>query len=324
MPKKISNEKFAEALSKKHPNIIALSNYNGTKNDIIVKCTIHDYIFKTKPNYLLNGRGCKFCGNVSRAERLMKPFENIIADFNRVHKSKYTYPFLRDEYKNNKSDITFICPSHGQQQIKALKHLQGHGCKFCSHQSFKNTKEMFVEKANLIHGGFYNYERTVYVNRATKVLITCPKHGDFYQTPREHLNGCGCPKCRESSLERQVGEILDKNGITYIREFRGHTKYNKSVDFFLNEYNVVIECQGEQHFYPVDYFGGKITFQKQIKRDVLKFNELLNNNDRLFYITKRKFEKHLDVKETDGIYCGITFFIEDLQKDPSILINKFV
>jgi hypothetical protein len=55
--------------------------------------------------------------------------------------------------------------------------------------------QRFIEKARAIHGDKYDYSKTMYVNSTTPVLITCPKHGDFYQMPGEHLKGSGCKQC---------------------------------------------------------------------------------------------------------------------------------
>ena len=57
------------------------------------------------------------------------------------------------------------------------------------------TKEEFINKAILIHGTQYNYESVVYTYSRTKVDICCSIHGIFQQTPNDHLNGGGCPKC---------------------------------------------------------------------------------------------------------------------------------
>jgi hypothetical protein len=59
---------------------------------------------------------------------------------------------------------------------------------------FKTT-EWFIEKANKTHGDKYNYSKTKYISSKTKVTIICPIHGEFYQTPSSHLNGCGCYTC---------------------------------------------------------------------------------------------------------------------------------
>ena len=57
-----------------------------------------------------------------------------------------------------------------------------------------NTEE-FTEKARKIHGDKYNYSNVRYVNNHTKVCIICPIHGEFWQMPKLHLKGSGCPKC---------------------------------------------------------------------------------------------------------------------------------
>ena len=59
----------------------------------------------------------------------------------------------------------------------------------------KWTTKSFVDASNYIHGGRYIYDKTKYVKRNQKVIITCPEHGDFEQTPGNHLYGYGCPVC---------------------------------------------------------------------------------------------------------------------------------
>ena len=43
-----------------------------------------------------------------------------------------------------------------------------------------------------------------------------------------------------------------------------------TLDFYLPEYNIGIECQGIQHYEPIEYFGGEKKFKEQVKRDELK------------------------------------------------------
>uniref|UniRef100_A0AAU7J8B6 Homing endonuclease n=1 Tax=Xanthomonas phage MK21 TaxID=3148942 RepID=A0AAU7J8B6_9CAUD len=60
----------------------------------------------------------------------------------------------------------------------------------------KLTQDEFLAKARLVHGGRYNYTKTLYTGSKGKVCINCTVHGDFLQTPNNHLSGQGCPKCR--------------------------------------------------------------------------------------------------------------------------------
>lgn len=55
------------------------------------------------------------------------------------------------------------------------------------------THQNFVKDAQRVHGDRYKYDKVMYVNGNSKVFITCPKHGDFEQIPRSHLQGKGCP-----------------------------------------------------------------------------------------------------------------------------------
>lgn len=38
----------------------------------------------------------------------------------------------------------------------------------------------FINRSKEIHNNFYNYDKVDYINARTKVIITCPEHGDFY------------------------------------------------------------------------------------------------------------------------------------------------
>ncbi len=57
------------------------------------------------------------------------------------------------------------------------------------------TTEEFIQRAKAVHGDKYDYSKVKYVDRQTKVVIVCPKHGDFTQAPTSHIRGAGCPKC---------------------------------------------------------------------------------------------------------------------------------
>ena len=61
--------------------------------------------------------------------------------------------------------------------------------------SKKLTTEEFVLRARKIHGNKYDYSKVNYVNNRTKVCIICPEHGEFWQTPKNHIKGQGCNKC---------------------------------------------------------------------------------------------------------------------------------
>ena len=76
--------------------------------------------------------------------------------------------------------------------------------------------ETFIEKAKKIHNDKYVYfSEETYINNRTPIKIKCKKHGIFYQKPNSHLNGHGCPVCRESKLEKEIYTFLQEKNISH-------------------------------------------------------------------------------------------------------------
>ena len=96
-----------------------------------------------------------------------------------------------------------------------------------------NTEE-FINKANKVHNGKYDYSKVEYVNAKTKVCIICPEHGEFWQTPNNHLSGKGCALCaNENKLHL----------------------YNKSNDKFISEAQMI--HYGKYDYSKVEYVNAK-------------------------------------------------------------------
>ena len=68
--------------------------------------------------------------------------------------------------------------------------------------SKKLTTKEFILKANIVHNNKYNYSLVNYINSKSKVIIICPIHGEFEQTPRKHLIGQACSKCNQVNLQK--------------------------------------------------------------------------------------------------------------------------
>jgi hypothetical protein len=74
----------------------------------------------------------------------------------------------------------------------------------------KQTKDEFVSNANKVHGNKYDYSKVDYINSGTKVEIICPKHGSFFQTPRNHIAGQACKECGYEKLKEKFTKNSDK------------------------------------------------------------------------------------------------------------------
>ena len=173
----------------------------------------------------------------------MDRLSEFISKANKVHSYKYDYSKV--EYINSKTKVCIICPEHGEFWQSPASHLQGHGCPRCSikkvHLLQKSNRDEFINKARKIHGDKYIYDNVKYVNNETKVLITCPIHGNFEQKPSNHLSGQGCPKCGKISMANKQlmtkEEFIDRCNLKYKNFYR----YDK-VDYCGCFNKIIITC----------------------------------------------------------------------------------
>lgn len=149
--------------------------------------------------------------------------EDFISRCNKLYNNYYDYSKV--VYKNTRSKIIVICPKHGEFILKASSHLGNRGCKKCGNNMI--TLNEFIAQSNKIHNYKYRYDNVVYINKKTKVNITCLKHGDFLQKPQNHLSGQGCPKCvgKKKTTEEIILEFKKIHGDTYdysLVEYKGN------------------------------------------------------------------------------------------------------
>lgn len=100
----------------------------------------------------------------------------------------------------------------------------------------KCSTNSFVEKAQLIHGALYDYSKTNYKGRFIKVLIVCKKHGEFFQTPGNHLCGKGCKLCKNEKLSKDrsfsVKEFIRRASLI-------HKKYDYKLVNYINAHTKI-------------------------------------------------------------------------------------
>lgn len=126
------------------------------------------------------------------------------------HGDKYDYSKV--EYVNNHEKVCIICPEHGEFWQTPNNHMKGINCPKCGTalgaSKVSSNKSEFINKARMIHGDKYDYSKVEYINNKTKVCIICPKHGEFWQAPTNHLYGYGCVSCgHETAAEKQTSNI---------------------------------------------------------------------------------------------------------------------
>ena len=145
----------------------------------------------------------------------MAPKNNIFIEKARqIHNDKYDYSKVN--YVNSRTKVCIICPTHGEFWQTTYNYLKGYGCAECGKEKShlpKITTEDFISKSKERHGNKYDYSKAYYKTWDAKVCIICPEHGEFWQTPSNHINGSGCPKCanekRKNALLKDTKLFVD-------------------------------------------------------------------------------------------------------------------
>lgn len=68
-----------------------------------------------------------------------------------------------------------------------------------------------------------------------------------------------------------------------IYQYRADWLSRQSLDIFIPSIKIGIEYQGEQHYHPIEYFGGEEKYNDTIKRDSIKAQLCKENNISLIY-----------------------------------------
>ena len=294
MPKRDTKKSFIEKARKVHGDKYDYSKveYVNSTTKICIICPEHGE-FMIRPSDHINAKcGCSKCTGLYKSDTY---------DFIRKAIGKYgnKYDYSKVDYVNNKTKVCIIChekdefgEEHGEFWQRPNDHLTGYECPKCKNEHVPTTEE-WIKKAKHVHGNRYDYSKVEYVTSKTKVCITCPSHGDFFQLPNNHLSGSGCPACNsnaKSKMEEKVFEALSSFGVKVERQKTfDWLVYRRKMflDFYLPEKNIGIEVQGDQHFQPIEKFGGYSDFELRMLRDDRKKLLCEEHGVKMFYVTKR-------------------------------------
>ena len=280
--------------------------YINNHTKVCIICPEHGEFWQ-KPIHHTQGKGCPYCGGTKKLTT-----KEFVEKAKQIHGDRYDYSKV--DYISAETKVCIICPEHGEFWQTPHAHLAGQNCPKCC-GNIKLSTEEFIKRANEIHKEKYDYSKVDYLGADTKVCIICPEHGEFWQTPHNHISGKqGCPECntsKNSKIVQKIETILKEFNIQYIKEKTFDWLKNKShmyLDFFLPDYNVGIECHGLQHFEPVEYFGGKIEYDRRYEMDKLKYKLCSEHDIKIYYFTD------IDSEYFEKLYFNENNLIEDICK----------
>lgn len=146
------------------------------------------------------------------------------------------YDYSESVYINSKTKVKIKCPEHGYFYQFPKHHYLGSGCSKCKGVCKSNIED-FVLKSLKAHGNKFSYEKVIYKNNKTEVIITCLEHGDFLQRPDVHIRGVGCSKCSNNNIQKTTIEFIEKSKLAHGDKY----DYSKS-DYSSNKKKVIITC----------------------------------------------------------------------------------
>jgi len=276
-------EQFIIDAQKIHRNKYDYSIVEYKKANVKVKiiCSTHGE-FEQTPNDHLSGKGCSKCGKLQVADLQRKTSEKFIEEAVQVHGDKYDYSLVN--YINNHTNVTIICPTHGNIEQNPNTHLRGHGCSKCFGNTKGNTNK-FIEDSYTIHGDKYDYSLVKYINNSTSVTIICKLHGQFKQNPHNHLEGKGCSQC-VNKTEGLIKQFLIDNNIPFETQCEVD---GKKFDFLVNN-DFILEIDGYQHFpnYLKHAIIPKEGREINLQNDLNKMKSIID-----YYPIVRLFQEHI-------------------------------
>ena len=248
-----NTEKFIEKAIAKHGNLYDYTNtaYTKAADKVLITCSVHGD-FKQTASAHLQGTGCPECGRERSTAPKIKDTAWFIEQANITHDNRYDYS--KTIYIKSTLKVAITCPDHGDFDQTPAAHLYGQKCPQCAliQRAKKRTKstDWFIDKAKKVHGDMYDYNNADYLRNKEKIKIVCEKHGEFEQTPADHLQGRGCQACAKEYTAEQVrlsfNEFVTRatsvHGDRY--KYNNYIDYETPVEIICNDHGVFLQKPG--------------------------------------------------------------------------------
>jgi hypothetical protein len=304
MGNKLTQEEFVTKVIAKYGNKYGLDKvvYLTSKIDISVKCNKHGEYFTTTPNNLLNSGGCKKCAceNIvnSVKARLQQRQDSFINKCKIIFNNLYDYSLVI--YKDCYSELKIICPIHGVFEKVARAHIKGQGCQKCSFATKNGPRLTAKEVDDYLADNNKKIKRIgPYKKGAEPMDVQCLVCNNIWPAIFQNIksNDSGCPNCTGYKQERFIRLFLEDNNIK-TEKFRIKLPINKKyshVDFYLSDFNLIIEYNGRQHYMPVCFGSEGVEraedyFKYQVIRDQQLREYCAENNINLLEIDGRDYK----------------------------------
>lgn len=281
-------------------------DWYGYKTYLSLKCNKCGHIwYTTTYNNLMHDVDCPICSHNNLKQKLL---EQVLDNINKkcIEKNYVFIGFcskdgIQKEWRGTKTYLHLKCNKCGNEWTSTTydKFMMNRGCPQCKTNKIKESKTIkyttALYKLEKVCSN-RNYEVLEFINgenkledTRTKIRLKCNNCGNIWIYNYNQLVNCkrGCPKCKISTLEREIYDFLIENNLDILHGSKSILK-NIELDYFIPSKNIAIECQGEQHFKPVRFGGMPLKeaqkrLEEQIQRDEIKRKLCEENGIRLLY-----------------------------------------
>lgn len=298
---KFTEKEFKDRIDISYPNWdYEILEFTGYKNKISIKCNFCNEIINLKKADDLFNR-VNFC----KCRKIFKDFHEKI----RYLGKQYDFLVLKEVPATQKQIIQCKkCGSQMERSSKSILKTPWH-CDKCNNYAKGRIIYAKEDVQNELNLKFNNqYELLEYTGLTKSALLKHINCGMIFKIRElgDLFDGRnrGCPKCYkfQSRGEQEILSFLEQNQITYIpqKTFSPLNKSKYRFDFYIPEYNLAIEYQGEQHYRDNGFFKDDLkTIQK---RDSIKKQYCLDNGIELLeikYTELKHIQKILTSKFND-------------------------
>lgn len=276
------------------PNIKILSKYSKLTDKLDCICTKHNVMMHKSMKNILSGLGCKECGKEKLSQNSFLSIEEVQE---RINKKNPHITLL--EYKGYTEMSKCYCKKHDIIFYKSIHTLINNesGCSECYAERMRNTFGMgvdeFKRRLNEVHPELIVIGD--YINNSTPIQLYCTKHDYYFEkTPVAALDCLVCcNRSRATYKEEQMCQLLERWGYNIIRQKSfSNCKDNRSLlfDAYIEDFNIAVEYQGEQHYYPVRFSQEQSLddaikrFEYTVKHDKIKKEYCKSNNIKLIEV----------------------------------------
>lgn len=260
---KLTNEIVDKRLENR--NIKRLDDYVNNKTKIKFLCLVDGYVWSTVPGSIFSGMGCPKCAGTVRVTNEIVDARISGRNIKRL-----------GTVVTNRDKIVWVCLIDGYVWENSPDNVvRGSGCPKCYGKLPLNNDIIDSRLNNR------NIKRvSEFINMRTKLKWECVIDGHVWEAvPDSVVNlGTGCPLCNYKGEKNIYTFLSDNFGIEELTRQK-KLKINKNNYFVDFEFKgIFIEYNGEQHYRPVEFFGGESQFKKQQKRDEELRQYCLENN----------------------------------------------